>query len=130
MPIQIIDAAVIVNNEAVGIVPNSLVYTEGEGEQKMRAMSVGGGGVEQVFSKDLETSFSMVKFSMPTTVENIKLAKRWKTNGNANVVQLAASTLEGDMTRTFTQAALTPNYEVNIGTETDIEIEFESNSAI
>lgn len=110
--------------------PNSLMYTEGLGEQKVRAVSIGGGRTEQVYANDLETNFSVVKFSIPTTPENIALARSWKTNRNQNVVQIAGSTPEGDLTRTFTGAALTKNYEVNIATESDIEIEFQANASI
>lgn len=128
--IQLVDAAVIVNNEAVAVVPNSLMYTEGLGEQKVRAVSIGGGRTEQVWANDLETAFSLVKFSIPTTPENIGLARLWKSLKNTNLVQIAGSTPEGTVTRTFTGAALTKNYEVNIATEADIEIEFMSNASI
>lgn len=110
--------------------PNSLSYTEGFGEQQVRAVSVGEGRVEQVYARDLESAFSTVKFSLPTTPENVRLARSWKSNGNLNVVQIAGRTSEGEVTRTFARAALTADYEVNIGTETDIEIEFMSDAAI
>ena len=128
--IQLTDAAVLVNDEAVGIIPNSLSFTEGLGEQKIRAVSIGGGATEQVFANDLETNYSMVKFEMPTTPENVTLARSWKTNGNGNVVAIAGETPEGQLTRTFTQAALTADYEVPIGTEANISIEMQANTAI
>lgn len=128
--IQLTDAAVLVNNEAVAVVPNSVEFDEGRGEQVVRPMSVGEGKVEQVFANNLETSMGAVKFSLPTTVENIALALSWKTNRNRNVVQIAGSTDDGDVSRTFTQAALTANYKVPIGTEADIEIEFMANQPI
>jgi len=130
MSIQLSDAALLVNDEAIGIIPNSLTFTEGLGEQKVRAVSIGGGAVEQVYANDLETNFSMVQFEMPTTPENISLARSWKTNGNGNVVTIAGETAEGQLTRVFTQAALTGNYEVPIGTEANISIEMHGNTAI
>jgi hypothetical protein len=128
--IQLSDATVIVNNEAVGIVPNSLSFTEGLGEQNVRAVSIGGGKTEQVFARNVETNFSTVKFELPTTPENVALARAWKTLGNGNVVQIAGVTAEGTLTRTFVQAALTGDYEVNIGTEANVEIEFKASTAI
>ena len=129
--IQLTDAAVLANNEAIGIMPNSLSYTEGLGEQTVRAVSIGNGKTEQVFARNLETNFSTLKFNLPTTPDNIDLARSWKAAGNENVFQIAGSTPDGkDVTRTFTQAALISDYEVSIGTETDIEIEIRSNSAI
>lgn len=128
--IQLTDAAVLVNNEVVGIMPNSLTYTEGLGEQSMRAVSIGEGKTEQIYARDLETSIAMVKFEVPTTPENIALAREWKANENQNVVQIAGRTAEGEVTRTFSGAALLSDYEVQIGTETSIELEFKGNVSI
>lgn len=128
--IQLVSAAVTVNNEVIGIVPNSLVFTEGLGEQSVRAVSVGEGKTETVYAQNLETNMSMVKFEVYTTPESVKLARQWKTNGNQNLVQIAGRTAEGNVERTFTGAALIGNYEVGIGTETTIEIEFHANQAI
>jgi hypothetical protein len=126
--IQLTDASVVANNELVGIVPNSLKYTEGFGEQSVRAASIGGGRVEQVYARNVESAFSKLMFDLPTTPENIVLARRWKANGNLNVFQIAGSTPEGDVTKTFTQAAVTNDYEVEIGSEGNISIEIASNS--
>lgn len=128
--IQLTDATVLANNEAVAITPNSLSYTEGKGEQAIRPVSVGDGKVEQVFANNLESNMSKLKFSLPATVDNVKLALSWKTNRNQNVFQIAGSTADGDVTRTFTQAAVVNDYEVPFGTEADIEIEIMSNAAI
>jgi hypothetical protein len=130
MPIQIADATVLVNDEVVGVLPNTVSFTEGLGEQKSRAVSIGGGKTEQVTSNDVETNYSMVKFEMPVTVDVVKLAKVWKTNGNANVVQITSQNVEGSMTRSFAEAMLTSDYEVNIGSETSLAVEFKTNASI
>ena len=131
MSIQLADATILVNNEVVPVTPNSVEFDEGLGEQKVRVMSIGGGKTEQVYANDLETNFSTVKFAFPTTPESVKQARGWKTNQNKNVVVIAGETSDGKtMTRTFTQAALTPNYKIPIGTEADIEVEFMANAAI
>ena len=130
MAIQLTDATLLINNESVGIVPNSLKYTEGFGETTMRAMSTGGGRSEPVFANNIETQFSKVMFDMPTTPANIKLARQWKNLQSANVAQIAGETSEGNVTKTFTQAAVVNDYEVEIGTEGNISIEMQSNSAI
>lgn len=128
--IQLTDATVIVNNEAIAILPNTLTFDEGEGEQIVRAASIGGGKAETIYSQDIESKVGMVKFELPTTPENIELARSWKKNQNRNVVTIAGSTPEGDVTRTFTQSAVTNNYEVNVGSETSIEIVLHGNSPI
>jgi len=130
MGVQVADAAVQVNNNTVAIIPNTLAYTEGKGEQTIRAASAGGGQVEQIYANNVESNFSMVKFELPATVENIELAREWKSNANANLVQIAGSTPEGRVTRTFSQAALLGDYEVPLGSDTNIAIEFKSNPAI
>ncbi len=124
MAIQITDVAFIVNNESISTVPNTMEFDEGLGEQAVRAMSTGEGSVELVYANNLESNIGMVKVSIPSTVENIRLAKGWKVNRNRNVVTIAGSTDDGDLTRTFIEAALTQNYKIPIGTEADIEIEF------
>ena len=128
--IQLTNAAVLANNEVVGVDPNSVSFTEGKGEQSMRTVSVGGGKVEQVYAENVETNMSKLKFSMPTTPENVKLALAWKNNKNGNVYVIAGSTPEGDVTRTFTQAAVVNDYEVPVGVDASIEIEIMSNPAI
>ena len=129
MSTQISDAIVEVNNDAVGIVPNSLTFTEGLGEQRVLAVSEGGGQVSQVFSNDLESNFGMVRFSMRSTAGNIEKVRGWKAGGNTNVVIIAGEDAEGnDFIRTYTQASITNNYEVGIATEGVIEVEFQANS--
>jgi hypothetical protein len=130
MATQLADALVTVNNDPVAIIPNSLMYTEGLGEQTIRATSAGGGQVEQVYANNVETKFSQCNFEMASTVENIARAREWKTLQNQNVVQIAGQTPEGRVTRTFTQAAILNDYEVPLGSETNITVEFKSNQAI
>ena len=127
--VQLAEATVIVNNEAIGIVPNTLKFSEGLGEQSVHPLSVGGGKTEQVFANNLESAFSRVMFEVRTTVDNIALVRDWKQNGNQNVVQVAAEAGGKQMTRTFNQAALTADYEVEIGSDTTMSIEFQSAQA-
>lgn len=130
MATQLADATVLVNNEPVAVIPNTVKYTEGLGEQSIRAASTGGGGVEQIYSNNIESNFSQVMFEVPATKENIERAREWKTNRNQNVVTIAGTTPEGDITRSFTQAAILNDYEVELGSETNVSMEFKSNPAI
>jgi hypothetical protein len=127
--IQLSDAAVVVNNEAVAVIPNTVKFTEGFGEQKMRAASIGDGKVEQIFSNDVETSFSKIMFEVPTTVDNISLVRSWKALQNGNVVSIAGTNSEGTITRTFQKAAILGDYEVEIGSEASISVEMSSSAA-
>lgn len=130
MGVQLANPTVSVNNDAVSIMPNTLKFTEGLGEQTTRAASGGGGNVEQIYAENIETHFGKVMFDIPATVGNIALARQWKSNGNQNLVQVAGRTPEGTVTRTFTQAALLNDYEVALGSDTVISLEFTANQAI
>lgn len=128
MSIQLSDASLLINNEVVPYVPNTLAFTEGFGEQTVRAAVIGNGKVEQVYSRNAETAVGRVKFELHTTPDNVKLARQWKSRGNRNVVQIVGITDDGEeITRTFSASAVTNDYEVQIGSETTIEIEIMGN---
>lgn len=131
MAIALADPSIVVNNEPVAVVPNSVKYTEGSGEQTMRAASTGGGGIQQVFSNNLETNFSKIMFSVYNDVDTIEDLRVWKKNSNQNVVVLTGRTPDGKtLRRTFNQASLLTDYEVNLGADTTIDLEFNSNAAV
>lgn len=131
MSIQLSDPTVIINNNTVTIMPNSLVFTEGLGEQNMRAGSTGGGGVEQIYSNNLESNFSTIKFDLPADIDRVELAREWKVLQNANLVQIIGTTTDGKvLTRTFQNAAILNDYEVALGSDTVIPIEFKASPAI
>jgi hypothetical protein len=126
--IQLNDVTVTVNNEAVGVLANTAKYTEGLGEQVIRAASTGG-SVESVYADNIETKFSMISFEVPTTVETIAAVRSWKVNKNRNVVMLSGTNAEGTFTRTFQQAGVLNDYDVELGSETSINVDFKSNPA-
>lgn len=126
MAIALANPTVLVNNLSTPIVPNSFSYTEGFGEQTVRTQSAGGGGVQSVFSNNVETNLSMVKFSMFPTAENIALIRQWKSNGNENVISASGSGL----TRSFTNATLVNDYEVNLGADSQIDLEFKTDASV
>lgn len=131
MSIALANASVVINNEPVAIVPNSLKFTEGKGEQNMRAASSGGGAVEQVFSSNVETNFSMVSFELYNDIDSIETARAWKTLTNQNSVNVSGTTPNGKtLSRSFSQAAILNDYEVELGSDTTFEIEFKSNPAV
>jgi hypothetical protein len=130
MGTRIADAEVRVNNEIWPIVPGSVEFTEGQGEQSIEAASTGGGGVEQIYTYDVTTNFSMVKFDVFPTPQTLKDSKIIKSNRNNNVVELAASTVDGNFTRTFTQAAVLNDPEKKLGVDGTFSMEFKANPAI
>jgi len=125
-PIALVNPSVLVNNLSVPVVVNSVSYTEGRGEQTVRVQSAGGGSVQSVYSDDVESKLSMVKFAMLPTAENIALVLGWKDNTNANVISITGAGL----TRSFTNAVLTSDYEVVLGSDTQLDLEFKTDAAV
>ena len=128
MSVQLNNVAIFVNNDVIAYEANTLSYDDGFGEYNVRNAVVGGGQTEQVFSEDLATRFSMVKFSLPSTDDSAKLIREWKNNRNDNVVELMSSA-GGNFTRVFTQASIQGNPEVNLSTDGTVEVEFRANPA-
>lgn len=132
MAFAISDPSIVVNNQPVGIVPGSVMYTEGFGESSVRAQSSGNGQVDQIYSRNIETNFSMIKFSLYNDIDSINLARTWKTLLNANIITLNGvdPTTGNSITRTFSKASLISNYEVELGSESTFEVEFNSLPAV
>lgn len=128
MATQLNDIAIMVNNQQIAYTPDSLSWKDGFGEYNVRNAVVGGGQTEQVFSKDLSTKFGMVKFSMPSTVENESFKRAWKSNDNNNVVELIGPS-GSKFTKIFTKSSILEDPETNAATDGNIEIEFRSNPA-
>ena len=128
MTTQLNDFTILVNNQQVAYTADSLSWKDGFGEYKVRNAVVGGGGTEQVFSKDLASKFGMVKFSMPTTTENEANKRAWKSNNNANVVELIGPSGSG-VAKIFTAASILDDPESSAAQDGNIDIEFNTNPA-
>jgi len=121
---QISDPSVQINNVAVAVVPNSVEYTEGFGEQNVKVQTAGGGVLQQVFENNVETNIGSVKFQLFSTADNVALARSWKAAGNQNVVTISAVTPDGSVNRTFTNAAITNDFSVSLQADGTIELEW------
>lgn len=118
---------VVVNNVTVAILPNSFKYTSGFGEQKMRTQSSGGGSVDVVYSDDATSKMSKVTFEMINTSANEALARSWKANTNQNAISVTDSS---GFTRSFANMALTSDFEVELGADGKIALEFMGNGSV
>jgi len=128
MATQMNDITVLINNEAISYISDSLSWKDGFGEYAVRNAIVGGGQTEQIFSKDLSTKNGEVKLSIPTTAENDSLKRQLKVNDNNNVVELIGPIGSG-FTKIFTLAAILNDPESSASTDGNIELEFMSNPA-
>jgi hypothetical protein len=126
MSVALARPSITVNNDAIFIVANSALYTEGKGEQNVSVQSAGGSNVDIVISENVETNMSKVNFAMKNTADNIELIRSWKSNPGANAVAIQS----GDFSRTIGQATLTNDYEVNLGSDTQIDLEFMGLAAV
>ena len=126
--IQLSNVSVLVNDQVIPIVANSLKFSEGKGEQTVRVASLGGDAVEQVYAQDLESAFGKVMFEMHTTIDNVNSQRQWQSNQNRNVVALAAGTDDGNFNRVYTQCAMVNDPEIEIGNEGMISVEFSGNA--
>ncbi len=128
MSIGLANPQVEVNGLSVAIVPNSLSFTGGGGEQTVKSQSAGGESVEQVFFDNAESKFSMVKFDLYSTDDNIANARIWKFNLDNSAISITGG--PGSNThRVFNQAALTNDYEVNLKNEGIFSLEFHTKPA-
>ncbi len=128
MSTQLNDIAILVNNQQIAYTADSLSWKDGLGESTVRNAIVGGGETEDVFSEDLATKVGMVKFSLPSTIENEANKRNWKLNKNNNVVELIGPS-GSNFTKIFTKAAILDDPETSAATDGNIDFEFRTRPA-
>lgn len=121
----LVNPTVVVNNVPIYIKPNSFSYTEGAGERKVRPKTSGPGAIKNVITEDVETQFSMVKFTLLSETEAVDFHKDWLDRLDQNTIQ---ATL-GDFDRTFNRAIITTDTEISFGQDGEFEIEFRTEVA-
>lgn len=122
---KIYDAILIIDNLVVNYVPNSLRFSEGKGEQKLRVQTSGGGSVQQVLTEDITKKQSTVKFKVEPTAANIDFFRAIKSDLDGHVITISGP----EITRTVTSAILVNDYEIALGMDEEIELEFIGNPA-
>ncbi len=125
MAVAISVPTVVVNNETIAIVPNSLKYDAGEGEQKVRAASTGGGGSEPVHTADAESKFSKVMFDVYLTTDIDNKISGWKNRIGRNSIEFTQVVGATDfVSRAFDQMSLVPSIERDAGADGVTSLEF------
>lgn len=128
MSTQLNDITILVNDVQVAYAADSLSWKDGFGEYQTRNAVVGGGQTERIFSKDLASKVGMVKWSMPSTIENEAYKRAWKVNEDQNVIELIGPA-GTNFTKVFTGGAILEDPETSAATDGNIEIEFQTNPA-
>ena len=116
---QISDPSVVVNDITVNVVPNSVSYKSGKGEQSVKVQSAGNGLVSVVTSTNVETKKGMVKFSVYSTEQAIALKELWQSNGGGNVIEL------GSVNLTMSQGTMVTDPEITLSDDGKVELEFQ-----
>lgn len=133
MAVVLANPQVVVNNISLAIKANSLEFTEGFGEQIVRAASGGGASVVQILADNIEDNFSEVKFSLEPTIDNVNNARFWKSRPGLNVISVTGTVTDGTteqtFSRTFSKASVTNNYNVAFGADTSVDLEWKSEPA-
>ena len=116
---QISDPELVVNDITVFVVPNSVSYKSGKGDRSVRTQSSGNGNVQPVISKNVEQFKGMIKFSVYSTAESIKLVGQWQNNDGGNVIEL------GSVNKTMNRSTMIEDPEINLTDDGAVEVTFE-----
>ena len=81
--------SITVNNNTVGIVPDSFKYKSGVGNRTVSTQSAGGDSVDIIITEDVTTKKSYCAFDLRSTVENINLYKLMQTGVGTNSILAA-----------------------------------------
>ncbi len=124
--------SVIINANPVSVLANSVSFVEGLGEQDYKVQSTGGGNIQPVTCDNIESKIGEIKFTLLSTIENIELARQLKVLGSANLIKLSGTdaTTGTLVTRTFSNATLTNNYEVTLSNDGNIPLEWKANVGV
>lgn len=117
--------AVEVNNNTVGIIPNTLTYKRGKGDLALRPQSAGGDSIEMIKTENAETKKGMVKFSLYNTKTNADLYESWQDLTDGVSIQFS----DEAFVRAFRNMFIITDPEVALGADGNIELEFEGNPA-
>lgn len=115
-----------INNVTYGVKPNSVTFTAGRGERMLRTKQ-SGSGVTNVVSKDAETQFSVVKFTLLSETDTPATVTEWQDNFDNNRIVLVDP--DGNP-YTFNRAVITADPEHGVGAEGEVEIEWNSEPMI
>lgn len=118
----------IINNQPIAYVPNSLEYDSGEGESDQRAGSTGGRNVEMRYSENAETFVGEVMFDLFPDATTETLIKSWKAGGGDN--QILIVNPKTNYTETFLDAALVNKVKRNPTSDGVVSFEFKASPAV
>ena len=124
--------SVLINGTPFPVLGNSVSFTEGQPEATIRTQIVGN-NVVQDYTENFETAMSVFKCSFLSTAEQIEQVRAFRQLKNTNIITLTAtetvSGVESPIRRTFTNASITNQYEVALGSDVQVDLEWMSDQA-
>jgi hypothetical protein len=113
---------VLVNDELILFVPNSLKYIKNTAKTNVKSLTGGGNSVITVHSKDISEATGKVTFSIKATSRSIELLDIWANNTAENVIEISSS--NGDIALAFTGMSLEEIPDLEFGADAEIEVTF------
>lgn len=120
MALALSNPSVRVNGQTIAIVPNSLVAVPGDGETSVRAASGGGDSISTVTTVNAESKIGKVMFDIYNTADALDNIATWKSQPDANVVQI----VDGSLRYNMQSASMTNDPEQNLSADGVTSIEF------
>ncbi len=114
--------ALLINNEVIDIVPNSLSFTRGVGTRTVKPQSAGGSQLTNVTFVNVEEAKGHIKFKVYNTEENISKIQTIQDAFDANVAQFTSK--EG-LNGTMQNAIIINDPEFVLGADSTTEVEMQ-----
>ena len=125
---MISNAQVLINDVAIGYVPNSLKVKLGYGEDNYISQTGGGDIVIPIYSKNAETRVAEVSFDLSPYDVDIALFRSIKNRENNNVIVIADNS--SNFSLTFQEAALINDPDIEFSATGKFTVNFKSRPAI
>lgn len=119
-----------VDDDIVGYKPNSLKFTDGDGELVAYSVSKGNGKVDVVFGINDETKIGKISFELYGTAANIAKKRSWSQKRKTGGVAIRLSDSVSGFTRTFKTMNLSNDGELTISQESSVSCEFQGSQAV
>lgn len=120
-------AQLLVNNETIPYMANSLKFNLGNPERKVDPQVVGNGRVNNVVSEDFATAKSMIMFDLKSTATNETSLQAWIQNVEQNVIKVISP--DGSI-RVFENCVVINKPEIDTGADGVFSVDFEGEQAV
>jgi len=115
----------------IPVVPNSIEYQDGSGEQNIRVASTGNGSTTTIFSNNVEMNKGMVRCSVYSDADTINSIEILKSLNSGILLTLSQKLDNGSLfTKSFNSMALVNHPTIQLQADGTIDLEFEGGKAV